>query len=66
MTGAGEKDTKAETERGISNGLNARPLDDSIAQGAPGLPDDSAKPVEISPEEEKAIAERVLKHARAE
>jgi hypothetical protein len=66
MTNADEKAPKKESERGLSNGLNSRPLDDSIAQAAPGLPDDSARPVEISPEEEKRIAERVLKHGRAE
>jgi hypothetical protein len=53
-------------EKGISTGPNARPLNDTIAQAAPGVPDDSSRPVEISPEEEEAIAANILKHGRAE
>jgi len=53
-------------EKGVSTGPNARPLNDTIARAAPGIPDDSSRPVEISPEEEEAIAANILKHGRAE
>lgn len=46
-------------ERGISNGPNARPLDNSIAQSAPGMPDNSSMPVEIDPSEEKTIEKKI-------
>lgn len=46
-------------QRGISNGPNSRPLDDTISQSAPGLPDDSGRPVEITPEEEARIRRRI-------
>lgn len=29
---------------GISNGPNSRPLDDTLAQTGPGIPDDAASP----------------------
>lgn len=29
---------------GISNGPNSRPLDDTVAQTGPGIPDDAASP----------------------
>jgi hypothetical protein len=45
--------------RGLSDGLNARPLDDTISQSAPGIPDDSGRPVEVTPEEEARIAQRI-------
>lgn len=31
----------AEVERGISNGPNSRPLDDTVAATGPGIPDDA-------------------------
>ena len=46
--------------RPISNGPNARPRDETIAQTERGLPDDTGRPVEISPEEEKRIARKIL------
>jgi len=52
-------------EKGTSTGTNARPLNDTIAQAAPGLPDDSAKPIEITPEEEKAMTHNLIKNGRA-
>jgi hypothetical protein len=57
----GDADKRAESkdETGISNGLNARPLHDSIGQSEQGLPDDSSKPVDISPKEEARIAEKL-------
>jgi hypothetical protein len=47
--------------RPISNGTNARPRDEPIGQSGRGLPDDSSEPVEITPEEEKRIADKLLK-----
>ncbi len=47
-------------ERPISNGPNARPRDEPIGQTERGLPDDSSQPVEISPEEEARIADKIL------
>lgn len=41
-------------------GVNARPLDETISQTGPGFPDDTSHPVEIDPEEEKAL-ERAIK-----
>lgn len=41
------------------SGLNARPLDGTLAQSGAGLPDDGASPVEITPEEQKRIADRI-------
>ena len=35
----------------ITTGLNDRPVDASIAQSGPGLPDDSGMPVEATEEE---------------
>lgn len=43
----------------ISNGPNARPRNETISQTGPGLPDDTSLPVEITPEEEARIAERI-------
>ena len=47
-------------ERPISNGPNARARDEPIGQTEVGLPDDSSKPVEITPDEETEIAEKIL------
>jgi len=44
----------------ISTGPNARARDESIAQTATGLPNDSSRPVEVS-DEEIARIERKLK-----
>ncbi len=49
----------ARTEGAISDGPNARPRDETISQSGPGLPDDSSLPVEITPEEEARITERI-------
>jgi NAD(P)-dependent dehydrogenase (short-subunit alcohol dehydrogenase family) len=46
-------------ERPISTGPNARPRDETISQTAPGLPDDSSHQVEISPDEERRIAQSI-------
>ncbi len=56
-----DREPKHSFERPISNGPNARPRDEPIGQSNAGLPDDSSKPVEITPEEEKRIAEAILK-----
>jgi short-subunit dehydrogenase len=42
-----------------STGPNARPLEDSIAQAAAGLPDDISRAVESSPDEERRITEKI-------
>lgn len=47
-------------EPAISNGLNARPRNETISQTGGGLPDDTSSPIEISDEEERRIAERIL------
>lgn len=43
----------------ISNGPNARPKDETIAQTGPGLPNDSSPPVEVDEEEAKRIEEKI-------
>lgn len=43
----------------ISNGPNARPRDETISQSGPGFPDDSSRPVEITPEEEARIVKKI-------
>lgn len=42
-----------------SDGANARPRDDTIAQTGPGLPDDSSTPVEVTQEEAERIRKAV-------
>jgi hypothetical protein len=49
----------ADSKRPISNGPNARPRDEPIGQTGPGLPNDSSRPVEVDPDEEQAIADRI-------
>lgn len=44
----------------ISNGPNARPRDEPIGQSGHGLPDDSSRPVQITPEEEAEIARKIV------
>ncbi|WP_237479030.1 hypothetical protein [Lichenibacterium dinghuense] len=44
----------------ISDGPNARPRDETIGQSGRGEPDDSSRQVEIAPEEEEAIARKIL------
>jgi hypothetical protein len=46
-------------EKPDSTGPNARPRDDTIAQTAPGIPDDSSLPVELDPQEEKDIEKSI-------
>lgn len=43
----------------ISNGPNARPRNETIAQTGGGLPNDSGQPIEIDPEEERRIEEKI-------
>ncbi len=42
-------------------GVNARPKYETIAQTGEGIPDDTSHPVEIDPEEEKAIERAIRK-----
>ena len=44
----------------ISDGPDARPRNAPIGQSGVGEPDDSSRQVEISPEEEQAIARKIL------
>lgn len=48
-----------ETARKISNGPNDRPRDAPIGETGPGLPDDSSRPEDPTPEEEAAIARKI-------
>ncbi len=49
------------TERdAISNGMNSRPLRDGLAQSGSGLPDDGAKPLDISPDDEQRLRKTLL------
>ncbi|MCQ8783983.1 hypothetical protein [Mangrovibrevibacter kandeliae] len=43
----------------ISTGPNDRPRDESIAQTAGGLPDDSSRTVEVETDEAERIEERL-------
>ncbi len=43
----------------ISNGPNARPRNETIAQTGPGLPNDTSRPVEIDEDEARRIADRI-------
>jgi NAD(P)-dependent dehydrogenase (short-subunit alcohol dehydrogenase family) len=45
--------------RTISEGVSASPPDGVISQTGPGMPDDTSRPIEISPEEERRIAESI-------
>jgi len=45
--------------RKLTTGLNDRPRDAPIGQTGEGLPDDTSRPVEIDPEEEKRLAETI-------
>ncbi len=47
---------------GISNGPNSRPLDDTLAQTGPGIPDDAASPgydPEADAEREREVEARL-------
>jgi hypothetical protein len=47
-------------ERGISTGTNSRPLNDTVAQTGPGIPDDALLPgEEVAPPVDDAVVERV-------
>ena len=55
-----EGKTEHDFKHSISTGPNARPRDEPIGQSAGGEPDDSSKAVEITPEEEAKIADKIL------
>ena len=44
----------------ISNGVNARPRDESIAQSAGGLPDDTGRPIRLDQAEEQRMKEKLV------
>ncbi|WP_246329308.1 hypothetical protein [Chthonobacter rhizosphaerae] len=62
-TGSDRQDGRPEK---ITTGPNDRPRDETIAQSGEGIPDDSGPPLEIDPEEERRIAEQLLKGTPSE
>ena len=42
-----------------STGPNSRPRDETISQTGPGIPDDTSRPVDVTPEEEKNIEKSI-------
>jgi hypothetical protein len=54
-------DAPEPADRAVSDGTNARPRNETIGQTGPGIPDDTSRPVEIDPEEEKRLSERIRK-----
>lgn len=48
----------------ITDGLNDRPKDASIAQSGPGLPDDSSQPIEAADEEVARVRAKLQDDAR--
>lgn len=49
----------------ITDGLNDRPKDSTIAQSGPGLPDDFSQPIEATEEEADRIRAKFEDDARA-
>ncbi|TNC13493.1 hypothetical protein FF100_11925 [Methylobacterium terricola] len=56
---ADETDTETGKREKISNGPNARPRNETIAQTGPGLPNDTSSPVEIDEEEARRIEDKI-------
>jgi hypothetical protein len=54
----------ADEEKKISTGTNDRPVDSSIAQTGPGLPDDSSLPPDVSEEEIERVREKMVESPR--
>jgi len=54
----------AEDKTKITTGNNDRPVDSSIAQTGPGLPDDSSLPPEVSEEEVERVRENLVQSPR--
>ena len=48
----------------ITDGLNDRPKDASIAQSGPGLPDDSSQPIEATNEEVERVSAKLQDDGR--
>ncbi|MBY3321630.1 hypothetical protein [Rhizobium laguerreae] len=48
----------------ITDGLNDRPRDSTIAQSSPGLPDDSGQPIEATDQEEERVRAKFEGDAR--
>ena len=42
-----------------STGTNSRPRHDTISQTGGGIPDDTGRPVDLDPEEEKRLADAI-------
>ena len=51
-------------ESKTTTGNNDRPLDSSIAQTAPGLPDDSSLPPDVSDEEVERVRQKLVETPR--
>lgn len=52
--------TPAPDQASISNGPNARPRNESIAQSAGGMPNDTSQPIEVDDAEVERIREKLL------
>ncbi|MBY2909873.1 hypothetical protein [Rhizobium leguminosarum] len=48
----------------ITEGLNDRPKDSTIAQSGPGLPDDSGQPIEATDQKVERVREKFKGDAR--
>lgn len=48
----------------ITDGLNDRPKDASIAQSGPGLPDDSSQPIKATDEEVERVRAKLEDNGR--
>jgi hypothetical protein len=48
----------------ISTGPNSRPRNESIAQTAPGQPDDTSSPVDVDDKEVERVREKLTKKQR--
>lgn len=49
---------------GISNGTNSRPLNDTIAETGPGIPDDAVGPDQLSPADLQAESDDQIEALR--
>lgn len=49
----------------ISTGANDRPVDESIAQTAPGLPDDSSRPPDVADSDVERVRRKLADDSRA-
>lgn len=57
--GTQDNGTQDNGTEAISNGMNSRPRNETIAQTGAGIPNDSSSPVDIDEEEEKRIEKSI-------